>query len=727
MLPDIRMSTGMVLQNRQDVVNRPVPAAAIAALYQGDGEHFMVESVSLEDIEATYFYDIPVMAEASAMFEAVTSTRARLSGTMRAFVRALNQGLNGTGITAGNDTNGDTDDGGQSIGGANIGRVRKVQGLAVMPAVIPLSDGQTVTLVFHSPSGNVGTIAATDSLVAFQFLLNKKDVTHTVSPSNGRDISLKQVTHALSNLIERNTAKFQHAQAKQKMLKAELDNVQEEGDKLEAQQASLVEQGDELKASSNDLSQQLQQLTHQADQQEELNEELQAELAAAQKKKDDAAAQVSERQARASALDAIRAKSDYKDTYVANWAFNQNISTGDLVDLASRLDSISVGDLKDLIMYKGQVSDLGDIPALKARMGTSSGNTDPGPRKLFWYGLRARAAGPGAIPQAPKPVVIATAEEAASLAIVKSKDFDPSNYRHGAVAYVSPLDESDVANYELVDFQKVQTQASITALLNDLIPLIKAYQGDENLFYLDYLNNNAPKADDLPQSMKDAGGFQAVRQSYGAKTTQKFIDLFKQVKKDNPPPAPQPTPAPEPEPEPTPAILTGADKLGEMIGYAGDLVAAWGETRNYSDDTLREMAHQLAMNPSASNVAAVHNAVSFGQPFPTLAEGGGAASTPEPEPAPAPAPAPEPVPEPEPAPEPEPEADSAAQQAIDYLKSIASLQSADIVEIRNARAAVRQAIAALTDAGIYDENEDLVNAAAQHLSDLLAAVARQGG
>ncbi|PLR29077.1 hypothetical protein CYR55_23085, partial [Chimaeribacter californicus] len=110
-----------------------------------------------------------------------------------------------------------------------------------------------------------------------------------------------------------------------------------------------------------------------------------------------------------------------------------------------------------------------------------------------------------------------------------------------------------------------------------------------------------------------------------------------------------------------------------------------------------------------------------GDAFPKLDESG---STP---PEPAPAPAPSPVPDPEPSPEPAPEADSAAQKAIDYLKSVTSLQTADIVEIRAARGNVRQAIAALTDAGMYEENEDLVNAAAQHLSDLLAAVARQGG
>jgi len=46
--------------------------------------------------------------------------------------------------------------------------------------------------------------------------------------------------------------------------------------------------------------------------------------------------------------------------------------------------------------------------------------------------------------------------------------------------------------------------------------------------------------------------------------------------------------------------------------------------------------------------------------------------------------------------------------------------------IRAGRTQVREAIAALTAAGVFDENESLVNDAVQHLSDLLVAVQRNG-
>ncbi|HHA1396952.1 TPA: hypothetical protein ACOEOW_003932 [Enterobacter hormaechei subsp. xiangfangensis] len=999
MLPNISLATGLLLQNRQDIAIKQIPETVITALYEGDGNHFMMESVDMADIESTYFYDAPLIPQLNAiMFEAVTSTRARLSGTMRAFIRSLNQSLSGTGITAGNDTAGETDDGSTAMGGANIGRARKVQGLAVMPAIIPLSDGQTVTLVFHSPTGNTATIVATDTLVAFQFLLNKKDVTHVVSPANGRDVSLKVVTTALSNLIERNTAKFQKVQARQQAIKAEIANMQEEGDKLEGQQATLAEQGDALNAAIKTDSDILSELTDKANTQEDLNAELQIQIDNAKKKKADSDnAQIADRKNRSDALTAIQAKSGYKDTFVANWAFNQKISTADLVDLASRLDAVDVSDLKDLIMYKGQVSDLIDIPALKARNTVQKPESDPGPRTLYWYGLRARPAGVGAIPKDPAPVVTATPDEAANIPVVKTKGFDPSCYRYGAVGYTSPLDISDVAQYELWDFQLKQTPASFNTLLNDLIPLIKAYPGDENKFYLDYLANDAPKADDLPQSMKDAGGFQAIRQTMGSKITLTFIDFFKQVKKefpvpdntagdesgkpaadaqdktvlgegdtvpletiqtgammptiakgatngDNPiwytqstlndivaaakfkingqpatnapefaeqryqmvkaamaagfglqrfkisglqyiyvlrkdddiltaqgaakftrasetPPVDKTPPtgdgdpaaagnngyvsvkpssseagsiadqvsvlgisggvAPgdlhvtlmyskgsrintQPEPERTyKARLTGEYKIignapyealvallessdlkarfdelsaaggehsypeylphlslkysatqddldlikakglsitsltlsGEtfkaiedkpattqpeqkqvapdneldsfskaayqfasLTGISEDGLSRWADNQNVSSDDLLEMANKLASNSSPDNIQLVKNAFDFGSPFPTLKEA-------------------EPVKQ---------QVDTDAQKAIDYLKQVSQLDTSDIVEIRAERGNVRQAITALTSAGIYDENEDLVNAAAQRLSDLLAAVAQKG-
>ncbi|MBD2780810.1 hypothetical protein ID852_03355 [Xenorhabdus sp. 42] len=215
------------------------------ALFEGRGADLMLESVSLDEIEHVYLGEACVSSD-TAMFESITTTRMRLSQTMRAFVRKLNQGLSGTGILAGTNDAGGTDGEMPSIGGAEIGRVRRVGVIPVMAAKIPLSDGQSVSIIFHSPTRDNGRIQNNDLLTAFRFLLNKRDVSHVVAPMNGRDISLPQVCQSLSNLIERNSGKFQRQAANAAKTKADIDAELERAEALEKEKVELIEKGDQL-------------------------------------------------------------------------------------------------------------------------------------------------------------------------------------------------------------------------------------------------------------------------------------------------------------------------------------------------------------------------------------------------------------------------------------------------------------------------------------------------
>ncbi|MEN1465285.1 hypothetical protein, partial [Pseudomonas aeruginosa] len=87
-------------------------------------DDLLIEPATLEDIELAYMGNEILVTTNEAMFEAITTTKLRLAQTMRAFVRALNRGLNGTDIAAGTDEAGEYEDGRNSIGGAIIGRVR---------------------------------------------------------------------------------------------------------------------------------------------------------------------------------------------------------------------------------------------------------------------------------------------------------------------------------------------------------------------------------------------------------------------------------------------------------------------------------------------------------------------------------------------------------------------------------------------------------------------------
>ena len=112
------------------------------------------------------------------------------------------------------------------MGNAIVSKPRKAGLVAIMTAEIPISDGQSVFVFFHAPDDDPLKIEADDTLIAFKFALNKRDITHVVSPRAGRDISLKQTTQAISNVVEANSEKFQANRSIAKASKEELEALQ---------------------------------------------------------------------------------------------------------------------------------------------------------------------------------------------------------------------------------------------------------------------------------------------------------------------------------------------------------------------------------------------------------------------------------------------------------------------------------------------------------------------
>ncbi|WP_241647069.1 hypothetical protein [Rosenbergiella metrosideri] len=253
-----------------------------AAVEEDDSEGLLLEPVTLEEVEHVYLGHGEVVPGDSAMFEAISTQRQQLATTMRAFTRVLNSGLNGTGISGGVENAPGGDDSGTVVGGAQIGKVRRIAGVPVMAAKIPLSDGQSTSIIFHSPTSNGKTIVNSDLLVAFQFLINKRDVTHVVAPIGGKDVSLAQVAQALSNLIEKNSGKFKKQQAMQQKMKQDIDAYQNEADKLENDRANLLQQFNDAQKQADDTASQVSTLSDQLAQQKSINADLQKQLDALQ-------------------------------------------------------------------------------------------------------------------------------------------------------------------------------------------------------------------------------------------------------------------------------------------------------------------------------------------------------------------------------------------------------------------------------------------------------------
>ena len=117
----------------------------------------------------------------------------RTAQTMAALARALNKQMADKQL---------------SVGEAVIGRPKKSGLFATVTVQFPVSDGQTISIIFHSPDNNKMQITAQDEILAFRWLLNKRDITVAVSPEGEADVSLEEVGKRVAMLVERNAKAF---------------------------------------------------------------------------------------------------------------------------------------------------------------------------------------------------------------------------------------------------------------------------------------------------------------------------------------------------------------------------------------------------------------------------------------------------------------------------------------------------------------------------------------
>jgi hypothetical protein len=199
-------------------------------------ELLLYESASLEEIDAEYN---PGELLTVDIFEAITvKTFARTQQKMEALQKVFNKHLADSGITALTPI---------------VGQPKTSGMFASVTVQIPLSDGQVISIIFHSPEGDKKKITAGDEIIAYRWLLNKRDITHVVSPEEGRDVSLESLGQRVSQLVGKNSAEFQARQkgvTEQKARMAELQTTVQEREKanqdLMAQLKDSQDRGDQL-------------------------------------------------------------------------------------------------------------------------------------------------------------------------------------------------------------------------------------------------------------------------------------------------------------------------------------------------------------------------------------------------------------------------------------------------------------------------------------------------
>lgn len=713
----------MVLDFQRRTQGAELAQAVYDGLMSGSSADMMLESATIDDIDHAYLGEENVIP--GAMFEAVSTERMRLAQTMRAFVKALNRGLNGTSIIAGTDDAGADTTGQKTVGGAVIGKVRRVANIPVLSALIPLSDGQTVSLVFHSPTADNGKIRNQDTLVAFQFLINKRDVTHIVAPIGGRDVSLQQVTQALSNLIEKNSGKFTKQKDAQAKLRAEVETTQAETDQLAEQQSALLEQVDTQTARAQQMQGNEQTLRGKLASQKQLNADLTGQLAALQQAKasepentdtfSDRTIQVKARlnmdgQATLSNGATVRYHVDDQNGELEGKVIitEADGTTYEMPSKSSQGAEMSKTATKMLKAYRTGAAEKYRVAAAEpAPEPKPAPQPEPEPAPapepqpesvtpatVWRYALVNRPAGIGAVP----PNFAAVAEQPAA--------GEPYSgvARNGIISYDRPLTDKEIADFEL---KLIPTHADLDALAATVAEKMSDYAAQ-------YLEMSEEEPDTYAKQVRMVARKQLTGVAYPEGEDEAYFtgaikNALQQLAAGK---EQQEETDVTDDRETTDPFWIAAKRLGDLVGWASDLVNAWAEALGYDSEQMKQAADYVAANQSPEYLKAVEAAMVTGKRIPLVEE----LHTPEPAP----------QPEPEPQPEPVPEADTEAQKAIDYLQGLTSLNTDDMDVIRAGRSQVREAIAALTAAGIFDENEALVNNAVQHLSDLLVAVQRKG-
>jgi len=238
----------------------------------------ILESVSMDEMEAEYGGG-EVMCDTGCLNDCARCNPDRENGMVMESVRVRSFSRTAQTMTAlARSLNRYMADKGLTVGEATIGKPRKSGLFATVTVQFPVSDGQTITIVFHSPDNNKLQITAADEILAFRWLLNKRDITVAVSPEGEADVSLEEVGKRVAMLVEKNAKAFASKSKDIADQKQALADVQGQVAAVQAEHETLMATLVETEAQSEKLDGEIQAATQQLTKVQEFNADLQAQV-----------------------------------------------------------------------------------------------------------------------------------------------------------------------------------------------------------------------------------------------------------------------------------------------------------------------------------------------------------------------------------------------------------------------------------------------------------------
>ncbi|MBT2979683.1 hypothetical protein AA405_19365, partial [Vibrio anguillarum] len=123
-----------------------------------------------------------------------------------------------------------------SVVGHEIGEPKKNNLFAIVAAQFELSDGQAISVIFHAPDEDPKVFKPDDVVIAFRWLLNKRDITQVVAPEMSlgkmKEVSLPTIGKRIGTLAAANSEAFQAKQKEVNSAREDLKKAQEESNNL---------------------------------------------------------------------------------------------------------------------------------------------------------------------------------------------------------------------------------------------------------------------------------------------------------------------------------------------------------------------------------------------------------------------------------------------------------------------------------------------------------------
>lgn len=132
--------------------------------------------------------------------------------------------------------------------GVQISKPFTLQRTTQRVMIFEMTDGQTISAFLHNPDVKPKQITSEDNLIAWRWLLNRKDITIVVAKENGKDLRIPIVSSRIMALINKNSDRFQKANEKKSERIANINQLENSIAEKQATLQGIVDQIEQIKS-----------------------------------------------------------------------------------------------------------------------------------------------------------------------------------------------------------------------------------------------------------------------------------------------------------------------------------------------------------------------------------------------------------------------------------------------------------------------------------------------